>query len=357
MQVYVHYPYCTAKCTYCAFNKYLIPNSTKSLEQLLLKEAGNRKATTLYFGGGTPSLASPDFIGSMISQLNPQDQITLECNPTQLDKQKLLAFKQTGVNRVSLGIQSLDQKALELFGRDHSVNDALLMLDTALSLFDHVSADFIYGYPGHQLVDWERQLREITQMGIPHLSLYQLTLERGTKMFNQVKDKQLQMHDQETLADFFELTQQMTEMYDQYEVSSFALSKEFESTHNKGYWQGKTFLGVGPGAHGKLRDVKGSYRTYNILSPREWMEQVQERGHGIRKQTRLSPKDELLERIAYGTRQTEPFSTQDMVLDDKMLQWQEMGLLQFDKDWIKMTKKGLAVGDRIALELSYLQGS
>ncbi|KAJ3312070.1 radical S-adenosyl methionine domain-containing protein 1 [Boothiomyces sp. JEL0838] len=244
---------------------------TDCLIKELKHDLGNYKITSVYFGGGTPSLAEPSLVSSTLEYIrnhsNSSDmEITMEANPTGFEISKLKLFKDAGVNRLSLGIQSLDDRMLKLMNRDHSVKDALKAIDLARSHFDNVSLDFIWGRPGQSLKGWEEELLQVFKFGANHLSLYQLTVERGTALFKQVKNKEIQPPSDDDLADMFELTRTLAadNGYVQYEVSSFAKDgiKENQSQHNKNYWEGNDYIGVGPGAHGLLHMENKRFRTY-----------------------------------------------------------------------------------------------
>ncbi|KAI8898286.1 hypothetical protein BC833DRAFT_590505 [Globomyces pollinis-pini] len=290
ISIYVHYPYCTSKCTYCNFNKYTLPANLNylRLEKAYLtdlthdlSELDQTKQTinSIYFGGGTPSLAKPTLVENILKllfiDLNFKPavdlEVTLEANPTRLEAQSLKDFKAAGVNRLSLGIQSLDNDDLKFFGRDHNVNEALQAITLAQSLFENVSLDFIWGRPGHTTDQWELELSQILSFGANHLSLYQLTVENGTplaKLASKSSNRNL-FPCEDTLVDMFQLTQELTQRggYGQYEVSSYAkdgLSSN-RSKHNQGYWNGNDYIGIGPGAHGRLFKADNiRYRTYRV---------------------------------------------------------------------------------------------
>ncbi|KAJ3322271.1 radical S-adenosyl methionine domain-containing protein 1 [Boothiomyces sp. JEL0866] len=379
VSIYLHYPYCTSKCTYCNFNKYILPNRnndrrmTNCLINELKHDLVNYDVKSIYFGGGTPSLASPYLVADTLEYVtanstNAKMEITMEANPTGFEISKLKSFRDAGVNRLSLGVQSLDDQMLKIMNRDHSVKDALKAIDLARSNFDNVSLDFIWGRPGQTLKQWESELQQIFAFGANHLSLYQLTVERGTALFKQVKSQEIKMNSEDELADMFELTRQMAQEngYLQYEVSSFAKDglEGNQSQHNKSYWEGHDYIGVGPGAHGLLHIGKERFRTYRILEPNQWMKHVEEIGHGIARKVPISTKDSEMEYLLTSLRTTkgaflDTFSLignnviESVNMMDELI---ELGYIEVSYGLgriqnIRTTQKGLAVADRLVQKL------
>ena len=195
-----------------------------------------------------------------------------------------------------MGVQSLDDETLSSFGRDHNVRDALDTIDLAKTIFDNISLDFIYSRPKQNLEDWTHELRRILELGAQHLSLYNLMIERGTPLYKQVESGDVIIPDEETCAEMYEATikECHNHGYHQYEVSSFAQKDAFKSRHNQAYWQGIDYIGIGPGAHGRIRLPNGeTFRTYRVLDPQSWMKQVTTLGHGIKRETTLSLSEAL----------------------------------------------------------------
>ncbi|KAI8923851.1 hypothetical protein BC831DRAFT_16599 [Entophlyctis helioformis] len=430
--VYLHYPWCLAKCTYCAFNKYTPPSSglpTDRFEQALVSDlvfsltrpvealqsgmhaaqlpvgqpldAGSRPAAlprplvhSVYFGGGTPSLGRPEMVSSVLDTIRlhadtaPDMEITLEANPTTLETDKLRAFKAAGINRLSLGVQALDDDdALRFLGRDHSAADANRAIEAGMSVFDRVSLDFIWGRPRQTVGSWTRELERIAALGVSHLSLYQLTVERGTPLYKAVKESQTAvLPDDDTMADLFLATQEVTGQhgYYQYEVSSFAKRSSVGSDaavqsdagrgrHNQSYWTGSDYIGVGPGAHGRLTSADRSqrYRAFRILEPAAWTEQCETLGHGSRRITPMTTSQVQEELIVLGLRSRSGIhasgfaqyagnrSLHSMLEGklDKLAMLQSHGLLDvaYDGDGylvsVRPTQRGLGYADRISLEL------
>uniref|UniRef100_A0A8C8ZRZ6 Radical S-adenosyl methionine domain-containing protein n=1 Tax=Prolemur simus TaxID=1328070 RepID=A0A8C8ZRZ6_PROSS len=319
--LYVHWPYCEKRCSYCNFNKY-IPRGVDEAAmrkclvteaQTLLRLSGVRRVESVFFGGGTPSLASPHTVAAVLeavaqaAYLPADSEVTLEANPTSAPGSRLAAFGAAGVNRLSIGLQSLDNAELRLLGRTHSASDALRTLAAARCLFPgRVSVDLMLGLPAQQVGPWLGQLQELLQHCDDHVSLYQLSLERGTALFAQVQQGALPAPDPELAAEMYQGAREALGEagFRQYEVSNFARNGAL-STHNWTYWQCGQYLGVGPGAHGRFvpQGAGGHTREARIqtLEPDNWMKEVMLFGHGTRKRIplgRLEIKEvkELLER-------------------------------------------------------------
>ncbi|KAE8576774.1 hypothetical protein XENTR_v10004317 [Xenopus tropicalis] len=320
--LYVHWPYCEKRCTYCNFNKY-IPRSDNeaAIRSCLVQEARTlirlsqvHRITSVFFGGGTPSLASHGTIAAVLEAVSqtallPQDaEITLEANPTSAERSRLQQFQKAGVNRLSVGVQSLDDQELLLLGRTHSTSEAQKTLEEACNLFPgRTSVDIIFGLPGQSLASWHRTLRQLLDICDDHVSLYQLTLERGTSLFKMVQDGRLSTPDMEVASQMYEDARRtLSESgFRQYEVSNFARNGAL-SAHNMSYWLGKQYIGIGPGAHSRFvpRGSGGQQRQARIqtLEPEPWMKEVMHYGHGTRKVTELNDLDVLSETLVQGLR-------------------------------------------------------
>uniref|UniRef100_A0A8C8R704 Radical S-adenosyl methionine domain-containing protein n=1 Tax=Pelusios castaneus TaxID=367368 RepID=A0A8C8R704_9SAUR len=320
--LYVHWPYCQKRCSYCNFNKYIPQGLDEaSMRSCLTQEAQTlirlsqvQRISSVFFGGGTPSLASPLTIAAVLetvsrcAHLAADAEITLEANPTSAGASQLAAFRALGINRLSIGIQSLDDAELGLLGRNHMAAEALGTLEEAKKLFSgRTSIDLIFGLPGQSVASWTRRLEELIQLCDDHVSLYQLTLERGTSLFKQVQQGFLPMPEQEVVAEMYEAAREMLRAADfrQYEVSNFARNGAL-SAHNLSYWQGSQYIGIGPGAHGRFvpRGSGDSLREARIqtLEPDSWMKEVLNFGHGTRKRTALSQLEVLEEVLVLGLR-------------------------------------------------------
>ncbi|XP_011663070.2 radical S-adenosyl methionine domain-containing protein 1, mitochondrial-like [Strongylocentrotus purpuratus] len=267
--LYVHWPYCQKRYTYCNFNKYVTPTIDQNRmraclvreAQTLIKLSGVKQVNSIFFGGGTPSLAEPRVLEGVIEAVKelvamPTDvEISMEANPTSVEMKKLEDFKSAGVNRLSLGIQALDSNDLKTLGREHTVGQSLTCIHEARKLFpDRLSIDIIFGRPSQTLNSWEAELEQILQVCDSHISLYQLTLEPGTLLYKFDQQGVLPMPDADLIADMYETAVERLAQagFHRYEVSNFARTVRAESIHNKAYWEGKQYIGVGPGAHGRF---------------------------------------------------------------------------------------------------------
>jgi len=242
----------------------------------------------VYFGGGTPSLMEPDAVGTILRKvretwsLSNNVEITLEANPTSVEAGRFAGYKDSGVNRVSIGVQALNDKDLQKLGRLHSVSDAISAIETAANLFDRISFDLIYARQDQTLDEWRRELEEALMIAVDHLSLYQLTIENGTSFGDRLAAGGLHGLPQEDLAaDMYDLTQELTSKagLHAYEVSNHAKFGS-ESQHNLIYWQGGDYAGIGPGAHGRLTLNGTRFATESLTSPQRWLDSVLSAGSG-----------------------------------------------------------------------------
>ncbi|KAI8644043.1 hypothetical protein BD408DRAFT_413975 [Parasitella parasitica] len=326
--IYVHWPYCESKCTYCNFNKYVNPKDPPHdrLVKAMVTELKyflndpsyglkDQQVHSVYFGGGTPSLAKPSAIYSILETINeqvglPKDiEISMEANPTSLEQSKLKEFRQAGINRLSLGIQSFNTEDLKLLGRDHTGDEALKALSMAKDIFqkEKVTFDMIYARPGQTTHEWKKELQQALDIAGDHLSMYQLTVERSTPLYKQSLIGLLPtIPDPDTAADMYEATVKIAadNGYHHYEVSSYAKNQQAISRHNFSYWQGMDFLGIGPGAHGRLTDFSKNQRirTFGEFHPNKYMALCEAEGEGIRKLQPISMHDMAEELIVFGMR-------------------------------------------------------
>jgi putative oxygen-independent coproporphyrinogen III oxidase len=284
------------------------------------KDSQIEEITSVYFGGGTPSLARPELIEKILSSIKhltaSELEITLEANPTSVEILKLNDFKNAGINRLSLGIQSLNDRDLKFFNRQHSVAQAMNAIQVAKEIFDNISMDFIWGRPDQTLDNWKSELNHIVLLNSPNLSIYQLTVERGTPLYISVQNAEIFLPNEDVLADMFDYTRIfLTEKgYQNYETSSFSKSVGYRSKHNQAYWDGSGYLGIGPGAHGKLDGLNNKSRTFAILEPKSWMDQCENIGNGIRRIEAMSWKEAGDELLVSGLR------TLDGVTNDRLLE-------------------------------------
>uniref|UniRef100_A0A3Q3FXY0 Radical S-adenosyl methionine domain-containing protein n=1 Tax=Kryptolebias marmoratus TaxID=37003 RepID=A0A3Q3FXY0_KRYMA len=319
------WPYCLRRCTYCNFNKYIPKENNDPImieclqkeTEALLQLSQVSHITSVFFGGGTPSLAHPSAIGAVLetvykqASLSGEAEVTLEVNPTPEGMSKLEDFHRAGVNRFSIGVQSLQDEDLKSLGRDHSSQEALQTIEEARRLCPgRVSVDVMFGRPGQTVKSWEGELSELLAACDHHVSLYQLTLERGTRLFKQVQLGHVTPPAEEATAEMYHRARGTLQQHGflQYEVSNFAKHNS-ESRHNLSYWKGRQYIGVGPGAHGRFvplgeGGVVREART-QTLEPDVWIREVLQRGHGTRRRIRLSHLTLLEEVLVMGMRMTE----------------------------------------------------
>ncbi|XP_056184334.1 radical S-adenosyl methionine domain-containing protein 1, mitochondrial isoform X7 [Falco biarmicus] len=323
--LYVHWPYCRKRCSYCNFNKYVVPAVDEAaVRACLVREARTllrlsqvQSVTSVFFGGGTPSMASPSTIAAVLeavagaAHLPAGAEVTLEANPSSTSIQRLAGFRAAGVNRLSVGVQSLDDAELQLLGREHTAAEARGAVEAAWGLFPgRTSLDLLFGLPGQSRDAWAQGLEAALGLCDDHISLYQLTLEQGTALAAQVWGGTLPMPPQDLLADMYLTARAMLVAagFRHYEVSNFA-RKGALSTHNLSYWRAEQYIGVGPGAHGRFVPwgEGGCSREARVqtLEPGAWMREVQSQGHGTRRRVVLSPLEQLEEVLALGLRTDE----------------------------------------------------
>ncbi|XP_076866161.1 radical S-adenosyl methionine domain-containing protein 1, mitochondrial isoform X2 [Brachyhypopomus gauderio] len=329
----------------------------------LLQISQVSKITSVFFGGGTPSLAPPSSVAAVLetasqhAQLAWDAEVTLEVNPTPASRDRLRDFVAAGINRFSFGVQSLRDANLRILGRDHSALQALQTVSEARTLCPgRVSIDIMFGLPGQSLESWESELEELLPICDDHVSLYQLTLERGTRLFRQVSLGELSVPGDDVTATMYEAARNSLENagFLQYEVSNFAKNNAV-SVHNMGYWKAQQYIGVGPGAHGRfvpraLGGVQREART-QTLEPDVWMKEVHQRGHGTRRRTQLSHLSLLEEVLVMGLRMTEGISHQHWKLFSPEANVQEV--LRVREDVLELQQKGLLILDERGLRCSW----
>ena len=321
--LYVHWPFCLSKCPYCDFNSHVreIIDEARWRDALVCELDSvaaltpGRAVASIFFGGGTPSLMAPATVAALLDRaashwtLAPDIEITLEANPTSVETVRLAEIRAAGVNRVSLGVQALDDTALRFLGRGHSAAEALDAVRTAASLFDRFSFDLIYGRPEQTAADWTRELRDALGHAGDHLSVYQLTLEPGTPFHALWRRGKLDPLDEDAAAALFEVTQDVLESagLPAYEISNHAVPG-MESRHNLIYWRYGDYAGIGPGAHGRLTVDGAKLATQRIRSPETWLAQVDERGDGAEVPEALDAETQFTEMMLMGLRLAEGVS-------------------------------------------------
>jgi len=369
--IYIHFPYCLYKCHYCDFNSHAwdegkIPHSDYVSALLFEVEARKRlfegkgthffpektEIASLFFGGGTPSLMRAEDVEKIISTLDqeftlaPNCEITLESNPGTVDRQRFVDFKNAGINRISMGVQSFQEKNLKRFGRIHSGDEAVAAINAALeSGVERVSADLIFGFPGQSLKEWEGDLKKMLGFGLKHISCYALTAEPDTIYTRDLQKGQLAEVDADLFADMHNLTYELTDKAElsAYEISNFAADGE-ESRHNLGYWRYSSFLGLGAGAWSNFPAV----RTMNIKAPSQYMQAVQK--GAFFEQEEIEQRTAMTEYLMMGLRLKEGISHNDFaerfgeslasVFGDEVLRAVEKGWLEDDGAWMRATREG-----------------
>ena len=320
--IYVHWPFCAAKCPYCDFNSHVrtkideagwIDAIVRELEWTAEQQVADRPIVeTIFFGGGTPSLMQGSSVGRTLDTIarlwrTANDvEVTLESNPASADATRFADYRAAGVNRLSLGVQALSDKDLKLLGRLHDVAEAKAALKLAMNNFERVSLDLIYARPDQTIEAWRRELGEALAFGTDHLSLYQLTIEPATPFFTLYKNGSLHIPDEDLAAELFEATQEMTQAAGRpaYEISNHALPGS-EARHNLMYWRYGSYAGVGPGAHGRL-DLGGQrIATQTEKLPERWREAVSRNGQGLIEKAVISPDDAAREHLLMNLRLAE----------------------------------------------------
>lgn len=371
--LYIHWPFCLKKCPYCDFNSHVRDEvDTDTWLQALLADmryeasvAANGPLTSIFFGGGTPSLMPPALVAALLGEAKElwgfaQDiEITLEANPSSVEAARFAALASAGVNRVSLGVQALDDAALRFLARLHGVEEALRALDVAQGHFSRVSFDLIYGRPGQSLDDWDEELRRALAFGTEHLSLYQLTIEAGTRFATDLRLGRFTMPDDDRQADLFALTRVVTSGagLSAYEVSNHARPGA-ESRHNLTYWRYGDYMGIGPGAHGR----RGGVATVRHRKPENWLTAVANTGHGLSEARTLGNQEAAGEALMMGLRLVEGVdltmlekrfgSSLWTVLDqDKVRLLARLNLVHRTGDRIMLTDAGAPLLDAVLGEL------
>jgi putative oxygen-independent coproporphyrinogen III oxidase len=324
--LYVHWPFCLSKCPYCDFNSHVRARIdadayaaalVRELHTLAARLDHVRPLTSIFFGGGTPSLMPGECVRAVIDAarqrfgFEPGIEITLEANPTSVEADRFRAYRDAGVNRLSLGVQALDDADLRALGRMHGVDEAMRAVDLAQSVFDRVSFDLIYARPTQSLEAWDAELARALAVGCAHYALYQLTFEEGTP-FHAARARGLMKElGPEISTAMYELTQQRMQAAGRpaYEISNHARPGE-ESRHNLLYWRYGDYLGIGPGAHGRIGIDGGRVATETLRAPEEWLARVTADGQGVKSWETVAPSEAFTEAVLMGLRLTEGINVQ-----------------------------------------------
>ena len=317
LAVYIHWPFCKSKCPYCDFNSHVRDSveqerwRTALIQELnyMAAHTQGRVVTSIFFGGGTPSLMPPGTAQALIERVHDlwkvadDIEITLEANPTSVETSTFKDFRSAGVNRASLGVQSLRPEALKFLGREHSNEEAIRAIESARSTFERYSFDLIYARPEQSLVDWEAELTLALQYVSGHMSLYQLTIEENTAFYHAYAKGGFTMPDEAQSEALYRLTESMLtdKGLNAYEVSNYAKPGQ-ESRHNLSYWKGNEYIGIGPGAHGRINVSGIRTATQTLKSPERWLENTEKNSQAIEVLQEISRQQEVEERVMMGLR-------------------------------------------------------
>ena len=370
--VYIHWPYCTRICPYCDFNVYAAKQrDTAPLLDAILQDiahwrdwSGARRVDSVFFGGGTPSLMQPADISKVIATIDDHwglagaAEISLEANPD--DVARFGDIRAAGVNRLSLGVQSLNDEALGFLGRTHDAASAMTAIRQARVHYGSLSLDFIYALPDQTLAAWRTELNEICQLDADHLSLYELTIEPGAAFAKAVERGNWQPADEDQSADLYDLTQDLTAQagYAAYEISNHARDQAHQAQHNIVYWRSGDWVGVGPGAHGRLTAEGERWAVEALKRPPDYIAQVQAQKNGHLAPETLSARDLAQERLIMGLRLASGLAMSDVTLIQpdllnmvKRQEFIELGWLKAQTDRLSLTSQGRLLADHIGAAL------
>lgn len=363
VSLYLHWPFCLSKCPYCGFNSYPIHDivdfdAWKRAYQFSLSEAARvtpeRTIRSIYFGGGTPSLMPSGVIADILQYISklwsvePYAEITLEMNPGRMTPQRIISFKEAGVNRISVGVQSMTAEGLAALGCRHSVQEVQTTLQTVATHFDNYSIDLIYAWPGQTLAQWEDDLRTALELHIPHLSPYQLIIEQNSVFGSMYRRGELLLPGDDVCADMYECAQEMTQAYGcpAYEISNHS-RPGYEGRHNIGYWLYKDYIGIGPGAHGRLTLQGKKFAMVMELNPHKWLMSLLNNHKILQEQTELTPTEQVREALLVGLRMvvgvdcsTLPVPLEDAVNPQALQKLIDENYLEFEDNVLKATAQG-----------------
>ena len=363
--LYLHWPFCKAKCPYCDFNSHVAAHIDEARWQSaylseiarLGAETEGRVLQSVFLGGGTPSMMSPDLVDAILRQIRAtwpianDIEITLEANPTSVEAGRFAGYRDAGVNRVSLGVQALNDSDLRRLGRMHTAAEAMAAFDIARGVFQRVSFDLIYARQDQSLADWRQELSQALALAVDHLSLYQLTVEDGTVFGARAAAGHLRgLPDDDLGADLYLMTQDMCGAagFDGYEVSNHARPGA-ESVHNRIYWRSGDYVGIGPGAQGRLTIDGSRWGTSTPLGPTAWLTQVERDGQGEEARDVIGAADHLTELLLMGMRLRDGIATSRLHANGfdpnsgKVRDLIALGLIADDPDQLRVTPAGRPV--------------
>jgi oxygen-independent coproporphyrinogen-3 oxidase len=372
--VYVHWPFCAAKCPYCDFNSHVRSavdagrwrRALVAEIEAAARAVPRRAVDTVFFGGGTPSLMPPETVAAVIEairvswSLTPDAEITLEANPTSVEAGRFRGYREAGVNRLSMGIQALNDADLRALGRRHDTAEAVRAFDVARANFPRVSFDLIYARQGQTPAHWQAELRRALEMAIDHLSLYQLTIETGTRFGDLAARGKLRgLPEADAAADMYLATAEICGEagFHTYEISNHARPGA-ESRHNLIYWRYGDYLGIGPGAHGRLTQGGNRWATESLRSPEAWLEAVERQGSGTSARAAVSLQDQAVEMLMMGLRLSEGVDPARFARLNgvplppaRIEELRELGLLSWERGRLRATSAGRPVLDAVLKRL------
>ncbi len=373
--IYIHWPFCVSRCPYCDFNSHITQhidqkaflNAYLTAIDTYAAQVPGRILNSVYFGGGTPSLMEPFVVEAIIAAMQKHwsfandIEITLEANPGSVETGRFVGYRLAGIGRISLGIQALDDTDLKKLGRSHNLREALTALEIAQSRFDRVSFDLIYARQDQTLRSWRRELGHALSLGPEHLSLYQLSIEPGTAFGRRAQAGKLRgLPSEDLAADMFEHTQIMCNNMGlpAYEVSSHARAGA-ESIHNMIYWQAGDYIGIGPGAHGRLSLGEERFATETPLAPTAWLQKLRANGSGEARRMALSAADRAQEYLLMGLRTRRGVALERLrrmgavLAPDRLEGLRRLGLIETGPSRLRATASGIAVLNAILRELTF----
>lgn len=371
--LYIHWPFCQSKCPYCDFNSHVAASIDQDRwMRSYLSEIDRVAALTedrilrsVFFGGGTPSLMEPELVHALLDRVRAKwrlansVEITLEANPTSVEAGRFRGYRDAGVNRISMGVQSLNDADLKALGRLHSVDEAMKAFDVARGVFDRVNFDLIYARQNQTVADWQDELKRALSLAVDHLSVYQLTIEEGTAFGDRYAAGKLRgLPEDDTAADMYDATQEICDAagFPSYEVSNHAKDGA-ESRHNLVYWRYGDYAGIGPGAHGRLTLGGVRHATETHRNPNMWLDRVEKLGTGETLSEALSDEDALVEFLLMGMRLREGISLDRMAAlggaryaanIDRLI---DMGLVEKEEGRLRASAQGRPVLNGVLREL------
>ncbi len=379
--LYVHWPFCISKCPYCDFNSHVEKNvdhvfwKSAFLNNLdyEFKRLPGAKLKAIFFGGGTPSLMKPDLVQSIIKKAKKnwkheiEVEVTMEANPSSLTSDKMKEFKDAGVNRFSIGVQSFDDKELVFLGRNHSSGNAKEAMFKAKEVFNRISIDLIYSLPGHNTEVWYKQLTKafkiLNQIECNHISCYQLTIEENTPFKVDFDKGVFKLPDDDISSELYTLTNEIVTSngMKQYEVSNYSRHNDY-CNHNLHIWRGGSYVGIGPGAHGRILKENQYYATFKPKSPRTWVNKINENNFFFAKDSLIPSKIRAQEILILAMRLCEGIdlnnlcqisnATIDEIIDMKKLGYlSDIGLVDLNNNNLRITKKGVLVLNSILSQI------